>query len=222
VDTRKELDSPAVALMLVLCLVWGLQQSVLKLAAGDIAPVMQLALRSGIAALCVVLFMLWRRESIRFDEGTRGPGLLVGCLFALEFLLVGQGIRYTSASHAVVFLYTAPVFAALGLHLRLPAERLGPVQWLGIAVAFAGVATAFFGHGLPEAMATEGRMWLGDLAALAAGMAWHGAQPPWWCDVPACPGRRPRRRFCTNCWRRLSCCYCRRPCRVKPPCALRR
>ena len=29
-DTRKALDSSAIALMLVLCLVWGLQQVVLK------------------------------------------------------------------------------------------------------------------------------------------------------------------------------------------------
>lgn len=40
----------------------------------------------------------------------------MGGLFGLEFLLVGEGMRHTSASHMVVFLYTAPIFAALGLH----------------------------------------------------------------------------------------------------------
>ena len=45
-------------------------------------------------------------------------------LFSLEYLSVGEGLRYTSASHSVVFLYTAPIFAAIGLHWKLPEERL--------------------------------------------------------------------------------------------------
>jgi len=30
-----------------------------------------------------------------------------------------------------VFLYTAPIFTALGVHWLLPSERLRPLQWLG-------------------------------------------------------------------------------------------
>jgi drug/metabolite transporter (DMT)-like permease len=40
------------------------------------------------------------------------PGLAVGILFALEFLLVVTGIRLTSTSHTTLFLYTAPLFTA--------------------------------------------------------------------------------------------------------------
>jgi len=159
--------------MLVLCMIWGLQQSVLKLTAGDIAPVMQIALRSGASALLVALLMLWRRERIEAWHATWRPGLLVGGLFALEFLLVGEGLRHTSASHMVVFLYTAPVFVALGLHFKLPAERLNAVQWLGIALAFSGLALAFLGHspqvaGAPAAGST---LW-GDALGLLGGIAW--------------------------------------------------
>ena len=35
------------------------------------------------------------------------------------------------------------MFAALGLHWLLPEERLTPLQWLGVAIAFAGIAVAF-------------------------------------------------------------------------------
>jgi drug/metabolite transporter (DMT)-like permease len=129
-------------------------------------------LRSGVAALLVALFMLWRKEPITFADGTWRPGLLVGFLFAFEFLLVGQGIRYTSASHVVVFLYTAPIFVALGLHVRLPSERLGLVQWLGIALAFAGLVIAFFGRAQQAVVIEGGNMLLGDLLALAGGAAW--------------------------------------------------
>ncbi len=169
-DTRNALDGKAIGLMLMLCIIWGLQQVVLKATAADIAPMMQIAVRSGVAAVLVGLLMAARGERMPLADWR--PGLLVGLLFAVEFMLVGEGLRHTSASHMVVFLYTAPIFAALGLHWRLPAERLGPVQWLGIVLAFAGLAIAFFGRS-PSAAATlpANTLW-GDFLGLLAGIGW--------------------------------------------------
>lgn len=172
-ETRQSLNLRAVVLMIVLCVIWGLQQSILKLASADITPVMLIALRSGISAVLVGLFMLWQRDRVSLTDGNWRPGLLVGVLFALEFLLVGEGIRHTTASHAVVFLYTAPIFAALGLHLMLPAERLSALQWAGIASAFGGLLLAFLGSGeKPTATGAPDNMLLGDVMALLGGMAW--------------------------------------------------
>lgn len=171
-DTRKALDAEGVGIMLILCLIWGLQQVVLKAAAADISPLLQIALRSGISALLVAALMRWRGERMSLRDGTLGAGLLVGALFAFEFLLVGEGLRHTSASHMVVFLYTAPIFVALGLHWRMPAERLSVVQWLGIAVAFAGIVVTFFWRGEQPPAAEPLTMLWGDLLALGAGITW--------------------------------------------------
>jgi drug/metabolite transporter (DMT)-like permease len=86
-------------------------------------------------------------------------------------MLVGEGLRHTSAAHMVVFLYTAPIFAALGLHWRLPVERLGWVQWLGIFLAFTGIAIAFFGRTQSASPAPGNQLW-GDFLGLMAAMAW--------------------------------------------------
>lgn len=96
--------------MVVLCLIWGLAQVILKMAAADISPLMQIALRSGVAAVLVVFLMFIRHERLSIEDGTWRPGLLVAGLFALEFFLIGEGLRYTSASHMTVLLYTAPIF----------------------------------------------------------------------------------------------------------------
>ncbi|OUC57390.1 hypothetical protein MWQ_18680, partial [Acinetobacter seifertii] len=40
--------------MVLLCMILGLQQVVLKIAATDITPIMQIALRSGLSALLVL------------------------------------------------------------------------------------------------------------------------------------------------------------------------
>jgi drug/metabolite transporter (DMT)-like permease len=169
-DTRQPVDARAMGLMTVLCLIWGLQQVFLKLAADDVTPLMQIALRSGIATVLVGLMMGWQGVRISLSDGTWRPGLLVGVLFGLEFLLIGEGLRFTSASHLVVFLYTAPIFVALALHWKLPAERLSAVQWLGVALAFCGIVAAFFGPAAADS-AWE-RMLLGDFLALLAGIAW--------------------------------------------------
>jgi drug/metabolite transporter (DMT)-like permease len=169
-DERKALDGQAMGIMVVLCLIWGLQQVALKAAAADVSPLFQITFRSGVAALLVGLLML--RQGVRISAGDRTlrPGLLVGFFFALEFLLVGQGLRFTSASHMVVFLYTAPIFVALGLHWKLPSERLAVVQWLGVALAFGGIVITFFGRGQPT-KAVADILW-GDLLAVMAGIAW--------------------------------------------------
>ncbi|HYQ38103.1 MAG TPA: DMT family transporter [Pseudomonas sp.] len=167
---RQGVDALALQLMVLLCGIWGLQQVGIKLAAPDMPPLVQVGLRSGIAAVLVLLFMRWRRQPLALGDGTLRAGLLVGGLFALEFFFVAEGLRHSSAAHIVVLLYTAPIFAALGLHLRLPGERLRPLQWLGIGLAFGGIVLAF-GGGLLGHQPVPG-MLLGDLFGLLAGISW--------------------------------------------------
>lgn len=158
--------------MLVLCIIWGVQQVVLKITAPDVAPIMQIALRSGIAAVLVGFLMLMKGERLAPVEGTWRPGLIVGILFALEFLLVGEGLRYTTASHSVIFLYTAPIFAGLGLHWKLPQERLQPMQWAGILLAFTGIFIAFFWRTPQSLNASMSNIMLGDFLVLLGGVSW--------------------------------------------------
>ncbi len=170
-EERKAIDGKATGLMLLTCAIWGLQQVVLKGAAPDVAPVFQIALRSGISAVMVAILIYARGDRIVLSDGTWKPGLFAGVLFAFEFLMVAEGLRFTTASHMVIFLYTAPVFAALGLYWKLPNERLTPVQWLGIAVAFAGIVVTFTGRSGPNSAGGANPL-LGDLLGLCAAMAW--------------------------------------------------
>ena len=50
-NTRLPVDGRAIGLMMLLCMTWGMQQVSIKLAADDIAAVLQICLRSGIAAV---------------------------------------------------------------------------------------------------------------------------------------------------------------------------
>ena len=168
---RKPLDGFAVLVMLVLCMCFGLQQVAVVVAAPSIHPVMQMALRCGLAALLVSALMWWRGGSFSVRDGTLWPGIAAGVLFAVEFFCVSTGLIYTTASHMVVFLYTAPIFTVLGLHYCIAAERLGRIQWLGVLLAFGGIAYAF-SDSLGRNAASAGDMLLGDLLAVLGGLSW--------------------------------------------------
>ena len=100
------------------------------------------------AALCAVAGVIFY---LLVDGGDQSPlrqaaGVFVAVLFAIEFLMLAQSLRFTSASHGVVLLYTAPIFVALGLHWKLPSERLSTLQWSGIFLAFLGIVATFVGR----------------------------------------------------------------------------
>ncbi|WP_136679127.1 DMT family transporter [Neptunomonas sp. XY-337] len=170
-DTRKEMDSLAIGLVTLTSFTWGLQQVLLKAVSADMSPVLQIAIRSGIAAALLAAVMMYRQEKL-FSDHTWKPGLMAGVLFALEFFLVGEGLRHTTASHMIVFLYTAPIFVALILHVKIKSERLTPIQWLGILVAFTGISIAFLWRDVHSSTPSAPNMLWGDLLALTAALFW--------------------------------------------------
>lgn len=171
-DERKALDATASGLMIVLCMIWGLQQVILKMAAPDISPLMQIALRSGLAALLLLPLLYLDKTTQLLNRQNFKAGVLVALLFSLEFFLLAQALQLTSASHAVVLLYTAPIFVALGLHWKFPSERLSTLQWVGIAIAFLGIVVTFLRVESGVHSALQQQMLWGDLLALAASIAW--------------------------------------------------
>ena len=167
VSAERSLSPSAVALMLMLCLSWGFNQVAVKLALSDIPPLLQGTIRSAGALPVLWLIAHFRGVRIFARDGTLRAGLLAGVLFGIEFVLIYRGLLLTSASRAVVFLYTAPFFVALGSY-RLLGERLRLWQWAGMALSFAGVALAI---GVPQADVDANVLW-GDLLMVGGGVMW--------------------------------------------------
>src|SRR5436309_920996 len=163
----RPLSPGAVAVMLMLCLSWGFNQIAVKLALPDIPPILQATIRSTGALPVLLLIARLRGVKIFRRDGTLGAGLFAGVLFGIEFVLIYRGLLLTSASRAVVFLYTAPFFVALGSYQFL-GERLRASQWGGLGLSFAGVALAI---GVPQAN-VDASVLLGDLMVVGGGALW--------------------------------------------------
>ena len=125
--TRSDhLDTTAVVLMLTCCVLWGLQQVVVKMTLPALPPFIQGAVRSAIGAALVWAWSRSRGIALFDRDGSLGPGLAAGLLFGAEFLCIYAAVPLTDVSRISVFIYTAPFVVALLLpfgKLRLDDEH---------------------------------------------------------------------------------------------------
>jgi drug/metabolite transporter (DMT)-like permease len=164
----RPLDPLAIALTVALCLIWGFNQVAVKLAIHDIPPLIQCVIRSVVATVLVLAWTQFRGIPLFKRDGTLLAGIIAGVLFALEFLLIYRGLLYTTATRAVLFLYTAPFLVVLGARWLVKGDHFHLMQWFGMALSFAGIVIAF---GLPTPAADPHQM-LGDVMMVGAAIAW--------------------------------------------------
>lgn len=164
------IDLLAGTLLVVCCVIWGVQQAAIKISLDQgIPPLMQATLRSAGAAVLLALWAgargQWRTLFARDHSAL--PLLLVIVLFAGEFLTLYPGLQRTTASRGVVILYTAPIWVAVGAHFLVPGERLRVRQFLGLLAAFVGVGCA-----VADGLRNGGGSLLGDALVGMAAALW--------------------------------------------------
>jgi len=167
VSTKDVVDRSAIILLLVLCVLWGLQQVAIKVTLDSVSPIMQAALRSIGAVLLLCVWMRWKNIPIFQRDGAEWWGIVAGLLFTAEFALLYWSLEFTTASRAIVFLYLSPFVVALGMHLLVPSERLKLLQVIGLCCAFTGIVIAFMDEGSSSEFG-----WIGDLMAIGAAILW--------------------------------------------------
>src|SRR5690606_23424908 len=134
-----------------------------------IPPMLQSGMRSVVSALLLLAWAHVRGIPLFDRDGSLIAGLAAGAAFGLEFLLLYQGLEWTTASRGVLFLYSMPFFVAIGAHLLIPGDRLTVTKVVGLVAAFGGLAIAL-GEGLVGSNG-EGDL-AGDLMCIVAGFAW--------------------------------------------------
>jgi drug/metabolite transporter (DMT)-like permease len=162
------LDACASLTLLALCACWGVNQTAIKVANAGISPIMQAGLRSLLSGVLVFLWAHARGLAMFERDRTFWPGLVVGSLFALEFLALYTGLDLTTASRGVVFFYMAPFVVAFGAHYFVEGDRLNLRKAIGLSAALSGLAVA-----MGEGLVAPGRPTLvGDLLCVLAAVMW--------------------------------------------------
>lgn len=166
-DRRDNIDTAAVALLLLLTFSWGLNGVAGKVANTGYNPIFLTVARSAIAAVLVYAWCRFRGIALFERDGTLWPGILAGLLFGGEFALIFMGLDHTSVARSALMVNTMPFWVLIGAHFML-GERMSLAKFAGLLLAFVGVIVVFSdGLSLPGPDALKG-----DLMSLGAGILW--------------------------------------------------
>ncbi len=136
----------ATAMLLLLCVIWGMTFPATRSALAVTDPVQFLALRFGLGIVLAAPFMLvrWYRLSRRREDarhqaaGTFLRGVWVGLFLLCGYVLQVIGMHYTTASRSGFFTGLLVVMAP-PLALLLRTSRMSGAAWLGIPLAVGGI-----------------------------------------------------------------------------------
>jgi len=169
-QTRQDMDARGTSALIAIFVILAVNQVAIKLTNQGLQPVFAAGVRSLGAVIVLWVWMRLRGQRPDFAREALGAGLLVGMIFALEFLALFLALDLTTVSRASVIFYSMPVWMALTAHFVLPGERLTLARLIGLGLAFAGVAWAILDR---SGLSGEASL-VGDLAALVAAFAWMG------------------------------------------------
>jgi len=162
----------AYAALTLISALWGSYPAFAKLALQSFPPLVLVALRCGIASVFLSSLLLRRGAAELTALRWRDLGPLAFLGFAGIFVSTGGtylAIAFTTASSAVLLQPATPVMVAIGARLYL-GERLGPLQWTGVACSAAGVGLIITKGSWRAIMHLNLRP--GDFILLAAQVGW--------------------------------------------------
>jgi len=157
------------ALLLLLSVLWGGSFFFVAVAVEALPPLTVVALRTGIAALVLLVVLRLRKEAWPFAKGAVAAFFIMGLLNnLLPFSLLFWAQTMIPSGLASILNATTPLFSIVVAHFLLTDERMAPNKAIGILFGFLGVAILLGGEVLGGASIAS----LGMLACLGAALAY--------------------------------------------------
>lgn len=166
---ERTISTQSWGLLALLALIWGASFLSIRIALDEVPPLTAVAHRVGWATLVLWVYVLVRKLPL-----PRGPHIWIGFLGmgllnnVIPFSLMAWGQLYIPSGLTSIFNATTAVFGVLVAAIFLSDERLSPRKAVGIAVGFAGVATAIGLQNLRDFDITS----LAQLAVLAGTLSY--------------------------------------------------
>lgn len=165
--SKDRLDGVGAAALLGVTLLLAVNQVVIIEVNDGLQPVFFAGLRSVLAVAFVAAWLWFKGRPPRLERRHVVSGLIIGSLFAAEFLCLFLALDLTALGRASVLFYSMPLWLAVFAHFGLPGEQITKIKAIGLFMAFIGTAIAI----LSRQPGTGGSL-LGDLLALGAALGW--------------------------------------------------
>ncbi len=190
-------QASAVALVVTIGVLWGLNWPAVKFILGTIPPWTFRALAFTLGALLLAIIARRAGETLRVEAQERRPMVIAGLLTVFGFnVLTAFGQLLTETSKAAIIAFTMPMWAAL-LAVIFLGEKFGLNRIGSLALGMAGLATLLAGDAQAFINHPAGFLFmLGSAVSWAAGTvvlkARHWTTPPltrsvWLVAVSAIP-----------------------------------
>jgi len=159
-------DVAARLMLVAMCLIWGINWPLMKIALDEIPPLSMRTLTTAFGTATLFAFCLATRRSLRIPGAKAWGHLLIVSLFSITaFSLLGAFAQVMAAtSRVAVLTFAMPIWTVLLAWIFLR-ERPSALQMIAIAVCILGLAILIYPltvTGVP----------LGAMLAVAAGLSW--------------------------------------------------
>lgn len=165
---KTNIDSFGAICLIGFSLLLGINHVVIKVVNNGLQPVFFCGLRSLLAALCIMIWMKYKKIPIDFPIRNWKIGVLAGAIFAAEFLFLFLALDYTTVIRNSIIYYSMPLWLSLFAHFFLPNEAMTKSKFFGLILAFMGVVWAILSKDTGAGSYTI----FGDLCALGGAIGW--------------------------------------------------
>lgn len=156
-------------LLILLSILWGGAFFFAAVAVRELPPLSVVGLRTGLAALSLVLVLKWRGEALPFARHSILAFLIMGLINNMvPFSLLFWAQTVIPSGLASILNATTPIFSILLAHVFLVDEKLAPNKLIGILLGFFGVVVLLGGG----AFGGQSLALLGMLACLGAAFSY--------------------------------------------------
>ena len=166
--TNKSIDGIAATFLIIFSVLLGLNQVLVKLVNIGMHPIFQVALRSTLAIVPILIYCYFTKKKINFFDGSLLPGLIADVLFAVEFILLFTALDYSTVTRVSLIFYTMPVWLTIGAHFLIKNDTLNFNKSIGLAIALMGLIFAVY----QPINNYDIQQFYGDLYALFASFCW--------------------------------------------------
>lgn len=156
--------------LFTIAVIWALNFSVVKASLNEIDPYSFNSIRFILAAGMIWLIILWKKAWFTIPKKDWLPLVLIGMIGNLlyQWLFI-VGIDLTLSANAAVMLGTIPIWIAIFSHLFTD-ERMNRMKFVGVLLAFLGVAAIVGGGDNPLSFASD--TFRGDIIIVLAAVTW--------------------------------------------------
>ena len=159
-------------LVISVTFLWGLSFSTAKIGLRSLEPFSFLWMRSLVSAITVFILILMMKGKFSppriWGKGSKPSFWINTFLHNLVFLLYYNGLVYSTAGRASLFLYVQPLMYVALATLIAKEERVGSKAVIGFISAFTGMVF-LFGDNLSS---KGGSTWFGDSLVILAALVW--------------------------------------------------